>query len=45
MAQLIDEEMIATLAVVGTPEQCADEIVKRFGAIATRVCCYFPGIP
>jgi probable F420-dependent oxidoreductase len=43
MADVIDEPMLRTLAVFGTPEECAGQIVERFGAGATRVCCYFPG--
>ncbi len=31
------------LAVRGTPEQCADELHRRFGDLTDRVCCYFPG--
>lgn len=42
MADLIDEQMLATLAVVGTPEECARQIIERFGAHADRVCCNFP---
>ncbi|WP_107656426.1 TIGR03617 family F420-dependent LLM class oxidoreductase [Nocardia suismassiliense] len=43
MTELIDDQMLRTLAVCGTPEQCAAEIVARFGAVADRICCYFPG--
>ena len=43
MADLVDEAMARTLAVVGTPEECAAEIVRRFGDVADRVCAYFPG--
>lgn len=43
MFSLISEEMLATLAVRGTPEECAAEIRRRFGDVADRVCCYFPG--
>lgn len=43
MTDLIDDGMLATLAVHGTPEECAAEIVARFGDHAGRVCCYFPG--
>jgi len=42
MADLVDDTMIATLAVWGTPEECARRIVARFGWMADRVCCYFP---
>ncbi|MGA8255404.1 MAG: TIGR03617 family F420-dependent LLM class oxidoreductase [Nocardioides sp.] len=43
MFGLITEEMIATIAVRGTPEECATEIKRRFDDVADRVCCYFPG--
>ncbi|MRH90737.1 TIGR03617 family F420-dependent LLM class oxidoreductase [Nocardia sp. SYP-A9097] len=43
MAELIDDGMLRTLAVHGTPEECAAAIVARFGAYADRICCYFPG--
>ena len=45
MTELIDHRMLRTLAVYGTPEECAAEIVARFGAVAERICCYFPGYP
>ncbi|MDH6676439.1 putative F420-dependent oxidoreductase [Rhodococcus sp. LBL1] len=45
MTDMIDDTMLATLAVHGTPEQCAAQIVARFGDHADRVCCYFPGYP
>jgi probable F420-dependent oxidoreductase len=43
MVALVDESMARTLAVVGTPEECAVEIGRRFGDVADRVCAYFPG--
>lgn len=43
MRALISDDMVARLGVVGTPEQCAAEIGRRFGSHATDVCCYFPG--
>lgn len=43
MSGLIDDTMVRTIAVVGTPDECAREIVARFGDISQRVCCYFPG--
>ncbi|GAB2888072.1 TIGR03617 family F420-dependent LLM class oxidoreductase [Nocardioides pacificus] len=43
MMELITDEMLETLAVRGTPEQCAAEIHRRFGDVAERVCAYFPG--
>lgn len=43
MTALITDEMVETLAVRGTPEECAAEIKRRFSNFADRVCCYFPG--
>jgi probable F420-dependent oxidoreductase len=43
MRALISDDLVARLGVVGTPEQCAAEIGRRFGAYASDVCCYFPG--
>ncbi|MDI9915099.1 TIGR03617 family F420-dependent LLM class oxidoreductase [Rhodococcus sp. IEGM 1379] len=43
MTSLITDPMLETLAVVGTPEECATEIRRRFGEHADEVCCYFPG--
>jgi alkanesulfonate monooxygenase SsuD/methylene tetrahydromethanopterin reductase-like flavin-dependent oxidoreductase (luciferase family) len=43
MADLVDDTMLATLAVRGTPEECAAEIRRRFGDVAERVCAHFPG--
>ncbi|MGW0042101.1 TIGR03617 family F420-dependent LLM class oxidoreductase [Rhodococcus sp. NPDC003348] len=43
MMALVDDALVDTLAVRGTPEQCAAEILRRFGDHADRVCCYFPG--
>lgn len=43
MTDLIDDSMVTVLAVRGTPDQCAGEIVNRFGDVAERVCVYFPG--
>jgi probable F420-dependent oxidoreductase len=43
MVDLVDDTMARTLAVVGTPEECAAEILRRFGDVADRVCAYFPG--
>lgn len=45
MAELIDEELLETIAVRGTPAQCAKQIVDRVGDLADRVCLYFPGYP
>lgn len=43
MMELVTDDMLHTLAVVGTPEECAAEILRRFGDVADRVCAYFPG--
>lgn len=43
MVGLVTDEMLETLAVRGTPEECAAEITRRFGDVADRVCAYFPG--
>jgi probable F420-dependent oxidoreductase len=43
MFGLVTDEMVQTLAVFGTPAECAKEIVARYGAWADRVCVYFPG--
>jgi probable F420-dependent oxidoreductase len=45
MPKEIDDSMVPTLAVAGTPEECAEQIVARFGGFADRVCTYFPGYP
>ncbi len=42
MTGLIDDDVLNTLAVHGTPAQCATEIVRRFPD-CDRVCAYFPG--
>lgn len=43
MFSLVSDAMLDTIAVAGTPEECAAEIHRRFGAVAGRVCGYFPG--
>ncbi|MFL6022244.1 MAG: TIGR03617 family F420-dependent LLM class oxidoreductase [Marmoricola sp.] len=43
MMALIDDDVLRTLAVVGTPAEAAAEIKNRFGDVAERVCAYFPG--
>jgi probable F420-dependent oxidoreductase len=42
MASRIDDTMLTTLAVAGRPDECARQIIDRFGDVADRVCCYFP---
>ncbi len=43
MIELVDDDLLDTIAVRGTPEQVAAEIHRRFGTYADRVCVYFPG--
>ncbi|RDI63388.1 TIGR03617 family F420-dependent LLM class oxidoreductase [Nocardia pseudobrasiliensis] len=43
MSELIDDALISAIAVRGTPERCAEQIMARYGATAERVCAYFPG--
>jgi alkanesulfonate monooxygenase SsuD/methylene tetrahydromethanopterin reductase-like flavin-dependent oxidoreductase (luciferase family) len=43
MTALLDDRLVDTIAVCGTPEECAAEIKRRFGDVASRVCGYFPG--
>ncbi|NNH73309.1 TIGR03617 family F420-dependent LLM class oxidoreductase [Nocardia uniformis] len=45
MAGLIDDTMVDTIAVSGTPAECAGQIRDRFGGHVSRMCCYFPGYP
>lgn len=45
MAGLIDDRMVDTLTVSGTPTDCANQIRDRFGDTVSRMCCYFPGYP
>jgi probable F420-dependent oxidoreductase len=44
MTKLISDDMIHTLAVHGTPDDVAAEIVRRYGN-CDRICAYFPGYP
>lgn len=40
---LISDEMMGTIGVWGTPQECAAEIVRRYGSRAQRVCVNFSG--
>jgi alkanesulfonate monooxygenase SsuD/methylene tetrahydromethanopterin reductase-like flavin-dependent oxidoreductase (luciferase family) len=42
MEQHVDDEMLNTIAVVGSPAEVARGIVDRFGSVADRVGFYFP---
>ena len=44
MSRLIEDDMLRTLAVHGTPAQCAAEIARRFPD-CDRICAYFPFYP
>ncbi|MFD8245850.1 TIGR03617 family F420-dependent LLM class oxidoreductase [Nocardia sp. NPDC059691] len=43
MRAAVTDEMVRTIGVAGTPEECAAQIRARFGAGIEEVCCYFPG--
>lgn len=43
MRALVTDEMVRTYGVVGTPRECAEQLQRRYGAVASDVCCYFPG--
>ncbi|WP_433520398.1 TIGR03617 family F420-dependent LLM class oxidoreductase [Nocardia pseudovaccinii] len=43
MRALITEPMVRAYGIVGTPEECADQVRERYGEYASDVCCYFPG--
>lgn len=40
MSDVINDEVLATFAAIGTAEQVADELVKRFGAMIDRIAFY-----
>jgi probable F420-dependent oxidoreductase len=42
MATAIDDTMLGTLAVQGTPTECAEQILARYGDVATRLAFYQP---
>jgi probable F420-dependent oxidoreductase len=42
MAELITDDMVATIAVHGTPDEVAAQIQARYGH-CDRICAYFPG--
>ena len=43
MRRLVTDEMVGRIGIVGTPEECAEQVAARFGEHADEVCCYFPG--
>lgn len=42
MADLIDADLLATIAVRGTPGEVADQIAERYGELADRIAVYLP---
>jgi len=42
MAALVDDDLLRTIAVRGTPVEVAAELRRRFGAVADRVGFYLP---
>jgi probable F420-dependent oxidoreductase len=42
LAGLIDDQVLHTFAVIGTPEQAASEIQRRYGDFATRITLVIP---
>ncbi len=42
MASLVDDEVLNTFAIIGTPEAAFDEIARRYGDIATRLTLSIP---
>jgi probable F420-dependent oxidoreductase len=42
VASLIDDEMLHTFAVVGTPEEAVEEVRRRYGDVCTRVTLTTP---
>ncbi len=43
MMSLVTKRHLETIAVRGTPSECAAELKRRFGDLTDRVCCDFPG--
>jgi hypothetical protein len=42
MGTLIDDEILNTFAVVGSPEQIAPELGSRYGDVISRISFYAP---
>ena len=42
LADIVDDEVVQTFAIVGTPEEAVAEIQKRYGDIATRITLELP---
>ncbi|MGZ4325595.1 MAG: LLM class F420-dependent oxidoreductase, partial [Solirubrobacteraceae bacterium] len=44
MAGRIDDEILSTFAVIGTPEEAVAEIQRRYGDLATRITLPIPDL-
>jgi probable F420-dependent oxidoreductase len=42
LASIVDDEVLHTFAVIGTPEEAFAEIAKRYGDVATRIAVSLP---
>jgi probable F420-dependent oxidoreductase len=42
IADMIDEDILHTFAIIGTPETCVAEIERRYGDIGTRIAITVP---
>ena len=45
LSTLVDEEMVAQLAIVGEPDEVASRLAERFGWIADRLALFLPSDP
>lgn len=45
LSTLVDDEMVAALAIVGTPDEVAGRLVERFGWLADRLALFIPSDP
>jgi hypothetical protein len=43
MAAVIDDDLLKEFTTVGTWDEIADEVMAKYGGIATRVVSYFTG--
>jgi len=43
IAELIDDEVLHTFAIIGTPQQAVAEIQRRYGDLVTRIAIVAPG--
>ncbi len=45
LADAIDDEVLHTFAVIGTPEEVVEELRKRYGGLVTRITVVPPDDP